>query len=277
MTDGADTKANAHASTNSYSNYAPRVLSAPITLLTRTPRKFGRDIYGGDVSIGRGPSGPRFMAEGLINGLDQIQAEYVVDPVGRRGLTRLVGAYWGFDTLEWAVSNRKRIDVLAAGPFIAYLPSEADIDWAKVDRVVVQAAWVRDMYVHDMPELEGKIAIWPSGVDTDLWQPGGPKTTDLIIYDKRMDPDFLIAVERTAERAGLSFTTLHYGSHTPQEYADALRQSRAVIFLSSSEYQPLALFEAWSCDIPTLVWDRQLFDAPQPAGLRGPEHPRLRT
>ena len=44
---------------------------------------------------------------------------------------------------------------------------------------------------------------------------------------------------------------------SPADYRQLLDRSAIAIFLSTFETQGLALAEAWSMDVPTLVWDPQ--------------------
>jgi FkbM family methyltransferase len=226
--------------------------SHPFTILTGIPTRRGPRRPAGI-------SGPAVIAEGLASGLRQIGVPFVIDP--KRGdLTGVVNVFWGDHTLAWTLSRAApKIETLVAGPFITYVPSDLDLDWRGVDHVLVPARWVHDLFLHDTPQLAGKVSIWPAGVDTDHWQSGGSKEIDFLIYHKSRDPEFLSSVEETLRQGGFSFTTLHYGSYTPMEYLRALTRSRAMLFMSLSEMQPLSLFEAWSCDVPTLVWDRHLW------------------
>jgi hypothetical protein len=52
------------------------------------------------------------------------------------------------------------------------------------------------------------------------------------------------------------FTVLEYGQFKQAEYFSLLAQCRFEIYLSESESQGLAMFEAWARNIPTLVWER---------------------
>jgi hypothetical protein len=54
-----------------------------------------------------------------------------------------------------------------------------------------------------------------------------------------------------------------YGSFSKKEYAQALRKTKAMIYLQTVESQGLALQEAWAHDVPTLVWNAGSFTYPR--------------
>jgi hypothetical protein len=49
---------------------------------------------------------------------------------------------------------------------------------------------------------------------------------------------------------------MRYGSYFPHEYRNALRRACLVIGFSLKESQGIAWVEAWSVDVPTLLWNQ---------------------
>lgn len=88
-----------------------------------------------------------------------------------------------------------------------------------------------------------------------------PKTNDVVIYDKihwhrdQLVPRIAGRMQRHLQSLGLSFTTLRYGQHRPDDFRAALKASHAMVFLTHHETQGLAYQEAMASGIPVLVWN----------------------
>ena len=83
-----------------------------------------------------------------------------------------------------------------------------------------------------------------------------------MVYWKSGDERFCEAVEAVVRRCGLEPLRIQsrHGEHgifKPSDYREALDRSVAGVFLSTFETQGIALAEAWSMDVPTVVWDPQ--------------------
>jgi len=117
---------------------------------------------------------------------------------------------------------------------------------------------VRELVRSSAPELGPKIRICTAGVDARFWAPSGVgRSSRVVVYWKSGDEAFCTDVERVIEASGLQPIRIRYGKYTPDEYKRALDNAVAGVFLSSFETQGLALAEAWSMDVPTLVWNPQ--------------------
>jgi hypothetical protein len=241
-----------------------------ITLLTHRPTRLPGTLDHALRGALRRPraglaGGPATVYAGLLEGLRQIAQPHNADPPTWRASEDL-GVLAGAETLAWAVDRRRtsRVRRLVAGPNIVVLPSYASevIDWRLVDRVVVPSEWTRHKWIDDTPLLEDKVVVWSAGVDERYWCPG-PTTfrdgLDILVYDKTRDPEFAAAAEAALVETAPSYEVIRYSAYRPEHFRDLLRRSRAMLFLSASESQGLALFEAWACDVPTLVWDRRLW------------------
>lgn len=240
--------------------------SKRLTLTTRRPQVFP---FSPSLRAANHFDGPSSVRRGLVRGLKGIGVSCALDPPVWRTSAK-IGVLSGVDALEWAIAEKGSgaPKTLVAGPNIVILPSDvhASIRWDAVDCVLVPSEWVRQKYVADSPSLEGRVKVWPAGVDEAFWspQPSGAPTEahELLIYDKSGRPDMVAALESILRSQGLAFNVVEYGSYAPSRFRDLLRKSNAMIFLSESESQGLALFEAWACEVPTLVWDRQLWIRP---------------
>jgi hypothetical protein len=100
-------------------------------------------------------------------------------------------------------------------------------------------------------------------VDASYWQPSGrPKERLAVVYWKSGDERFCEAVEAIVGECGLLPLRIEArpGEHRRFEaatYREALDRAVVAVFLSSFETQGLALAEAWSMNVPSIVWDPQ--------------------
>lgn len=166
--------------------------------------------------------------------------------------------------VEWKRSGR--IERLLAGPNLVVHPSDAAdlMSSPEIDVHLVPSDWVKARYVEILPELEGRIAIWPAGVDAQWWAPS-PARRDgrrVVVYVK--DPgntappilhEQVNATRELLETHGWELRTVVYGAYDRTRYRDELSQCSFAVVFSSSESQGLSLAESWSMDVPTLVWE----------------------
>jgi hypothetical protein len=162
--------------------------------------------------------------------------------------------------LKWAVRNRRRLKAaeLWAGPNLVVVPQEADaiLTSDTIDRVIVPARWVSDVYSEAHPPLKSRISIWPASIDTDYWASAGHETKrQWLIYNKNQD-ELAGELRNILRQFGVDFTEIRYGRYSPIEYRNLLRTAFGLIWLSESESEGIALLEALSMNVPALVWDR---------------------
>lgn len=111
-----------------------------------------------------------------------------------------------------------------------------------------------------------------------------PKFYDVIIYDKirwnrdEMVPRILKRTQAHLKSRGLSSIILRYGDHRLEDFKDALKKSRSMIFLCEHETQGLAYQEAMATGMPIFAWNEgKLIDPNEavlaPDGLFAPSVP----
>ncbi|MUG94046.1 glycosyltransferase family 1 protein [Scytonema sp. UIC 10036] len=130
-----------------------------------------------------------------------------------------------------------------------------------VVRYLQHSHWANEVY---KPYFGHRCTIWPVGIDTETWcsTHSESKSIDFLIYNKIMwnydqrNLDLLEPICRILTQKKLSFEQLRYGFYHPQDYRQALKRCRAMIFLCEHESQGLAYQECLSSDIPILAWDR---------------------
>lgn len=203
------------------------------------------------------------VVRSVVEGLRGIHADFNFNPGRLSDVARVVYAPAN-EALRQAILLKQRgaIDYLAAGPVNAMFPDDNDgiLRQPEIDRLIVAHEWALDFY-RDAPALAAKSRSCPCGVDAEHWKPsGGGRTKTAVVYWKSGDEAFCEAVERSVRACGLEPRRLRslHGEHAlfkPEDYRQFLDEAAVGVFLSTFETQGLALVEAWSMDVPTIVWD----------------------
>lgn len=160
--------------------------------------------------------------------------------------------------LRWAIEKKKagQIKTLIAGPSIVTLPHEASglIESPEIDAVVFTSPWIRDLFISLSDSGLSKTYVLPAGVDDREWQPGlGRKELTLIIDSRSgvLDP----VVSKLLQK-NYKVEILKTGHYNQRIYKQLLHKARFAVFLAQSEAQAgSAMFEAWSCGVPTIHWN----------------------
>ena len=163
-----------------------------------------------------------------------------------------------------------QIHQLIVGPNVATLPSELpSIALIHADLFVTPSPWVAELYRRDCALIADKIAVWPVGVDTDWWTPvNTEKSERVLIYVKNCPREWLSRTIAAFEVIGATYKIIEYGKHDAHQFREALRMAPAMISLSPSESQGIALLEAWSVDTPTFCASSDLWRSSAPSYLR---------
>jgi hypothetical protein len=203
------------------------------------------------------------LVRSVVEGLRAIGADFNFNPRRLSDVGRVVYAPANEALLQAAAMKREgRIDYLVAGPVNALFADEEDGILLKpeIDRLIVAHEWQAD-FVRDFAAARAKCRACPCGVDVAWWKPSGRvRTQSALVYWKSGDQEFCDRVEQIVAACGLEphrVRSLH-GEHSifrPADYRALLDQSAIGVFLSTFETQGLALAEAWSMDVPTVVWD----------------------
>lgn len=172
------------------------------------------------------------------------------------GALRVAAVLSSPGALKEAIERKKQglIDYIVAGPNVSHNP-DADsgiICNENIDLILVPSTWTLHWWASLKPELLGRLRAWFAGVDSSL--AAGDKTGKVVIYSKNKCP-FELAIQDELKKKNISYIRLEYGHFTRNEYLKALRTAPLVIYLSQTESQGIALFEAWMSDVPTLVWN----------------------
>ena len=204
------------------------------------------------------------LVRSVVEGLRAIGTDFNFNPRRPSEVARIVYAPANEALLQAAALKRDgRIDYLVAGPVNALFADECDgiLRTPEIDRLIVAHEWAAGL-IGDAP-LRAKSRACPCGVDTEAWRPsGGERTSTALVYWKSGDEAFCEQVERIVRACGLEPTRVRslHGEHamfSPADYRQLLDLSAIGVFLSTFETQGLALAEAWSMNVPTVVWDPQ--------------------
>lgn len=224
-----------------------------ISIYTRTNSLFSLEHWKRTVkeSLGK-TSGPDAVLQSLLRGLCEAGEAYELNPKDPTGTTAIVLS--GKQALRDAIALKKaeKIKLLVAGPNIYVSPKDdgALIASPEVDLILVPCSWVRDLWVAVAPELAPRIAVWAAGVAPAAASAhNGP----VIIYNKLATSEQAENIKDFLYTKGVRALLLNYGDFKQKEFFNLLKQSLALVYLSASESQGLALQEAWARDVPTFV------------------------
>ena len=247
------------------------VLTAPVpsdgARLLRGLRRMARSVVRPGVPLPVGSPYPGHFAvvRSVVEGLRAIGADFNFNPGRLSDVARVVYAPSN-EALSQAITLKRagRIDYLVAGPVNALFLDEADgiILSPEIDRHIVAHEWALELY-RDAPELQAKSRACPCGVDVEWWKPAARAETRIaVVYWKSGEEAFCEQVEHIVRACGLEPRRVRsmHGEHaifTAADYRRRLGESVIGVFLSTFETQGLALSEAWSMDVPTVVWDPQ--------------------
>lgn len=134
-----------------------------------------------------------------------------------------------------------------------------------------------DWYAALLAQHQAVLRRWYGGFDLDEYPDsrGGPKSCDVLIYDKiyfdrdRCYAQTIAPFIAMLEREGLSYEVLRYGSHHHDEYMSAVRRSRSMAFFAHQETQGMAYQECLSSNVPVFAWNEGVWLDPQ-ARMAGP-------
>ena len=231
-----------------------RHLARTVRDFVRPPPQYRRSKYRGHFAVTRS----------MVEGLKKIGVFSTHNPRTRAGLGKAVVVPCGYAALRQAIKWRRNgvVQRLLAGPNLVDFPSEQPelMCAPEIDTLLVPGSWFRDNFIADSPELAPRVATWPAGVDTTFWSPAAVNDCEkqVLVYEKENKwphtgaPNYIPEIEKRGYRV----QTIVYGRYTQAEYLNVLRRSCLMIGFSTDESQGIAWAEAWSTDVPTLLWNQ---------------------
>lgn len=219
--------------------------------------------------------GSLVIPDSLSKGLKELEFDIAVNDYSPRSYDVVV-VIKNCSSLEWAIKEKRagRIKTLIAGPFIATFPYENKgiLYSPEIDGLLFLSEWHRRLFLKNYLVKPPHSSIWYSGVDSNYWKPRFGSSSKIFnklgIKDNISRPRVLIYIKAKANNIypeintilrdyGLNYSLIEYGSYTPEMFKSELEKSDLAVFISQSETQGIALLEAWSMDVPTLVWNPQ--------------------
>lgn len=205
------------------------------------------------------PGGQEKMFLNLCKGLTEAKIPYTVNNyrIDNNALVALIG--------KMHLLNNFRNKKILLGPALYNHPIDHInlLEEFHIPRILVPGPWMQTMCE---PYWKDKVYAWPVGIDTCLWNVHSKKKKyDVLIYDKIMwqansdkRKELNLFINSLQEKR-ISFVCMRYGSYKEKDFLDALRYSKAMIFLCEHETQGLAYLQALSCNVPILAWDQELY------------------
>jgi hypothetical protein len=201
------------------------------------------------------------VTRSLIEGLQNIGASFNYNPRYPWQIADTVVVLAGIRTLRQAIRLKKqgKIKKLFAGPNIVVFSSDYDSLLAapEVDAAITPSDLVVDLYLEDNPSLTGRIFSWPAGVNSKFWTSDtAADRRDILIFEKQIKGP-VGPVEPYAEylrSLGWNVQIIKYGSFSHGQYLESLNRSCLMLGFVTDESQGIAWAEAWSADVPTLIW-----------------------
>ncbi|MCK9581412.1 MAG: hypothetical protein M0Q92_13320 [Methanoregula sp.] len=204
--------------------------------------------------------GPKAVTGSLLRGLQNLKAEFSLNYHGNFKKDDIVFVNENISALKFAVGLKKngKIRKLVAGPNFVINPNDrsAIMRSPEIDILLFPCEWVKNYWLSIAPELEHRYAIWPAGVANR----GDLKTNGrdmVLVYYKNCPLDLFNKIVRYLDDHEIKFKIIRYGYFKQKEYFNLLEKSRTLIYLSGSESQGIAMFEAWERGVPTFVWNQE--------------------
>lgn len=226
------------------------------------PPKLTRSKYRGHFAVTRS----------LVEGLNKLDYSFNYNPKKLADVADVVIVLSGVSALRQAIALKREglIRKILAGPNLITFPSDHGgiICSAEVDVCVTPGPLTCDIYTEDCPGLAGRCVGWPAGVDTAFWSPQpASRRKSILIYNKlnHVPADAIAIYVDWIRQKGYETRFIEYGNYTVDEYLSMLRISSLMIGFSAAESQGLSWAEAWSADVPTLMWhkDRNTYNHPR--------------
>ncbi|WP_156823878.1 hypothetical protein [Oscillatoria acuminata] len=220
-------------------------------------------IATGKITKKRKYRGHYSVTRSLVEGLKKIEVNFTYDPQDITEVGDVLVVLANLDALRQAINLKKagKITKIIAGPNITSLPTDIiNLSLCSyIDLCILHGQWLIEWWYHVVPNFPVPISVWFAGVNSEFWQPCDPQPKTILkrvlLYQKYVSDDFTNQFKKKAEFQGLETQVIKYGKYTLEEYKTMLNWSDIMVFLSPSETQGIALFECWSCNVPSLVWN----------------------
>jgi hypothetical protein len=120
---------------------------------------------------------------------------------------------------------------------------------------LVPCEWVIDVAKKYLPKAN--VVVFPYGIEIPDTAPS-VKEEEIILYTKNEKDQAKLkteieVVKEFADRYGLTVKLFEYGQYEKGDFLNSLKRVKFAVWLGQTESQGIALMEAWSYNVPTLV------------------------
>jgi len=184
------------------------------------------------------------------------------NPRSLEGVSDVVVVLSGIPALKQMIRLKRKgfIKHLIAGPNLVVYPTDNGgiIASPEIDLCITPSEGICSLYVQKNHRLAGRCVPWAAGVDEEYWSPSaGDRRDRILIYAKRnKGPIIDIEVfKRYLLAKGYKVVVIEYGKYSASEFRNELRRAKLMVGFSRHESQGIAWAEAWSVNVPTILWE----------------------
>ena len=204
-------------------------------------------------------SGPNQVALNLIESLKKSKIKFNINPFCEKDIAEISVVLSGKKKLQQCIylKNKNIIKHLVAGPNLVVTPNEFEyiLFSREIDKIIVPSSWVKNLY-NKFGIASEKIFIWFSGVN--IFENKNKKKNKKLIYIKNNKK-----IKKTClnynKKINYKFKLIRYGYYEKESYYNLLNRSILMVYFGSTESQGIAMQEAWSMNVPTLVFRNETF------------------
>ena len=199
--------------------------------------------------------GPNSVLQSILGWLNDLgEVNFNINPP-QKNIEKVVFIPVGLESLKYAIwlKNKGHIQKIIAWPNISIPLTNKDIFFhSSIDVIIVPSQWVKD-YFHSLVPHDTRIVVIPAGVKIENTS---KKNKEIILYIKQCPTSLISDVREELQRKWILYKEFIYGKFQKNEYLEALKFAKWIVYLQKSESQWIALHEAWMRDVPSLVWNR---------------------
>ena len=204
-------------------------------------------------------NGPAQVVLNLIESLRKNRITFNINPVFEKDIAKTCIVLSGKKKLQRCIYLKKKKIILhlIAGPNLVVTPNEFNyILFSKeIDKIIVPSIWVKNLY-KKLGIASEKIFIWFSGVN--IFTNKNKKKDQILVYIKNNNKLIKPCLNYLKKR-DYNFKIIRYGFYAKEHYYNMLHCSTLMIYFGSTESQGIAMQEAWSMNVPTLVLRNEYF------------------
>ena len=233
-----------------------------LVILTKSPRFNWKEVFSKYKTfikflLGQ-KRGPDAVIGSLIKGLKELNIDFKYNikekEIKKEDIIYINGSV---EALKWAIGAKKenKINKLIVGPVMSVFPKDHNYIMLnkEIDLILFPSEWTKNHWLSIENNLNNKIKIWPAGV---ILPELNSNKEIFLIYYKNGPKKLLSFIIDFFDNNKMKYKVINYGKYKQNKYFSLLNSTKLAIFLSESESQGLAMFEAWARNVPTLVWNR---------------------